>query len=71
MGIQGAKPKKGNIKTPDPAIRVRILYESDPTLHLFIVRVINRNGESSLILSITIRTHKIYMYPINIRLRCL
>ncbi len=67
MGIQGVKSEKGDIEAPDSAIRVRILYESDLTLHLSIVLVVSKNNESSLILSIIIGTHKICIYPISIR----
>src|SRR6266498_5349558 len=69
MGIQGAKLGKGDVKTPDPAIRVRMLYESDLTLHLFIILIVSKNGELSLILSIITGTHKIYIYSINTRSR--
>src|SRR6266536_3735348 len=69
MELQGAKSAKGDIKAPNSAIRVRILYESDSTLHLSIVLVVSRNGESSLILSITTKMHRIYIYPISIRSR--
>jgi len=62
---------KKNAGTPDPAIRVRILYESDLTLHLSIILIISRNDEPSSILSITTKTHGIYICPINIRLKSL
>ncbi len=71
IGTQGVKLEKGDVEAPDPAIRVRILYESDLTLHLFIVLVVSRNGESSLILLITTGTHGICMCSISIRLRSL
>ena len=61
MGTQKTKAEKGDIKIPDPAIRVQILYKSDPTLHLFMMLVVSRNGESSLMLSIIIRTYRIYI----------
>ncbi len=69
MGTQGAKSEKGDIETPDSAIRVQILYELNPTLYLSIVLIVSRNSEPSLILSITSKTYKIYIYPINTRLR--
>jgi len=69
IGIQGTKPEKGDAETPDPTIRVRILYKSDPTLHLSMVLVVSRNGEPSSILSITTKTHRIYIYPISTRLK--
>src|SRR6266511_1452762 len=69
MGTQRAKAGKRDIETPDPAIQVRILYESNPTLYLSILLVVSRNSEPSLILSITTGTHRIYIYPINIRSR--
>ncbi len=67
MGTQGVKPGKGDVEVSDPAIRVRILYELNPTLYLSIILVVSRNGESSLILSITTKTHGIYIYPISIK----
>ena len=70
-GNPGDKIKKKDIETPDLAIRVQILYESDSTLHLSIMLVVSRNGEPSLILSITTKTHGIYIYPINIKLKSL
>ena len=69
MGIQGAKLEKGDVEAPDLAIRVRILYESDPTLYLSIILIMSRNSESSLILSITTGTYGIYIYSINIKSR--
>ena len=48
---------------------MRILYESDLTLHLSIVLIISRNSESLLILSITTKTYRIYIYPISIKLK--
>jgi len=54
MGIQGAKSGKGDAETPDLTIRVRMLYKSDSTLHLSMILVVSRNGESSLIFSIII-----------------
>src|SRR6266498_4651997 len=69
MGTQGSKLRKGDVEVPDPAIRVRILYKSDLTLHLFMVLVMNRNGESSLMFSITIKMYRICMCPINTRSR--
>src|SRR6266498_1180157 len=68
---QGAKPEKRDAEAPDPAIRVQILYESNPTLHLSIILIISRNGEPSSILSITTKTHGIYIYPISTRSRSL
>ena len=69
IGTQGVKIEKGDAEVPDPAIRVRILYKSDLTLHLFMVLVMNRNGESSLMFSITIKMYRICMCPINTRSR--
>jgi len=71
IGTQGAKSEKKDIKAPDPAIRVRILYESDLTLHLSIMLVVNKNDEPSLILSIITKMYGICICPINIRLRSL
>ncbi len=68
---QGVKLGKGDAEAPDPAIRVRMLYESDSTLHLSMMLVVSRNGEPSLILSITTGTHRICMYPISTRSRSL
>ncbi len=68
-GNPGGKTRKRRRRSPNPAIQVRILYESDPTLHLSMILIVSRNGESSSILSITIGTHGIYIYPINIRSR--
>ena len=69
MGIQGAKSEKRDAEAPNPAIRIQILYESDPTLHLSIVLIVSRNGEPSLMLSTTTKTHRICIYPINTKLR--
>ncbi len=69
MGTQGVKLEKEDVKIPDLAIRVRILYILDLTLHLSMILVVRRNGESLLILSIITRTYGICIYPINIRLR--
>src|SRR6266498_3332485 len=69
METQGAKSGKKDAEAPDPAIRIQILYESDPTLHLSIILIVSKNGESSSILSITTGTYRIYIYPINTRLR--
>ena len=71
IGTQGAKSEKGDVKAPAPAIRVRILYESDLTLHLSIILIVSRNGDPSLILSIITGTYGIYIYPISIKLRSL
>src|SRR6266536_3554609 len=68
---QGVKLGKGDVEAPDPAIRVRILYESDLTLYLSMVLVVSRNGESSLILSIITGMYGICICPINTRLRSL
>src|SRR6266536_4579535 len=62
---------KEDIGTPDPAIRVRISYKSDLTLHLSMVLVVSRNGEPSLMPSIIIRTHGMCMYSISTKLRSL
>src|SRR6266536_2125665 len=62
---------KGDVETPDLAIRVRILYESDPTLHLSMMLVVSRNGEPSLMPSTTIGTYRMCMYLISIKSRSL
>src|SRR6266536_4616460 len=67
--IQRIKLGKEDVKTPDSAIQMRMLYESDLTLHLSIVLVVSRNGEPSLILSITTKTYRIYIYPISTKSR--
>jgi len=71
MGTQGAKSRRTNAEVPDPAIRVRMFYESDSTLHLSIILVVSRNDEPSLIFLITTKTHKIYIYPISTKSRSL
>ncbi len=62
---------KEDVGIPDPAIRVRILYESDLTLHLFIILIVSRNGESSLLPFIIIETYGICIYSISIKSRSL
>jgi len=69
METQGVKLGKKDVEAPDSAIRLRILCESDPTLHLSMMLVVSRNGEPSSIFSITTGTHGICIYPISIRLR--
>ena len=71
METKRAKSEKGDVEAPDSAIRVRILYKLDLTLHLSIILIVSRNGEPSSILSITTGTHEIYIYPINTRSRSL
>src|SRR6266498_3581315 len=71
MKTQGVKLGKGDVEVPDLMIRVRILYELDLILYLFMVLVMSRNGESSLIFSIIIGTYGICMCPISIRSRSL
>src|SRR6266536_1600198 len=71
MEIQGVKLGKGDVEAPDPAIRIRILYKLDSTLYLFMVLVVSRNGEPSLMLSIITGTYGICIYPISIRSRSL
>src|SRR6266498_3483059 len=66
---QRIKLEKGDVKAPDLAIRIRILYELDSTLYLSIILVVSRNGESSSILLIITRTYRICIYPISTRLR--
>src|SRR6266536_4069740 len=65
------KLEKGDAKIPDLAIRIQILYESDPTLYFFIVLVVSRNCESSLIFSIITKTYERYIYSINTKSRSL
>ncbi len=60
MGIQEIKSGKGDAEVSDLVIRVRMLCESDLTLYLSMVLVVSRNGESSLMLSIIIRTYGNY-----------
>jgi len=67
IGTQETKSGKGDVEAPDSAIRVRILYESDPTLYLFMALVVSRNGEFSFMLSIIIGMYEICMCPINIK----
>ena len=62
---------KEDIGTPDPAIRVRISYKSDLTLHLSMVLVVSRNGEPSSMFSIIIGTHGMCIYSISIKSRSL
>ena len=71
METKRAKSEKGDVEVPDPAIRVRILYESDLTLYLSMILIVSKNNESSLMPSIIIGTHGICIYPISIRLRSL
>src|SRR6266536_5176495 len=62
MELQGVKLEKEDVEVSDLAIRVRILCESDLILYLFMVLVVSRNGESSLMPSIIIGTYGICMY---------
>ena len=71
METQKTKLGKGDAEAPDSTIRVRILYESNPTLHLSMMLVVSRNSEPSSILSITTEMHGICIYPINTRSRSL
>ncbi len=71
IGPQGVKLEKGDVEAPDSAIRVRILYELDLILYFFMMLIVSRNGESSLMFSITTKTYKIYICSISTRSRSL